>query len=365
MKFKNQSLVNRFREFVSSVSRNDRIAVIHHTDPDGVCSGVIISKLIERLRKKKIDLRLNQKGNMHYIADSTLKKLRNKKINKVVITDLCVDEDPAGIKKLAEFAKILVIDHHPVYRRIKSWNIVLVKSCLVSDIPSHMYCAAKLSYDLSNLIVDMSEFDWIAAVGCIGDISADPFRPWLHGVFRKYGLKLKKDLFKTILGRVAILVSSAEAFDNRNAKLCYDIMYKARTYKDVLNSRLKQFRKRVDAELKYYLKNIRRLAKIYPSLDLVIYEVRPKYHTKSQLSTLLGIRYPKKTIFVVNVRKNPVSISARRGDFNVSVNLLLENAVKGIPGANTGGHIPSAGAVVPRKYYKKFKKRVIYLLGKR
>jgi single-stranded DNA-specific DHH superfamily exonuclease len=365
MNFKNKKLVNKFKDFVSSITKKDRVAVIHHTDPDGVCSGVIASKLIERIRNKKIDLRINQKGNIHYITNHTLKELKRKKINKVIITDLVVDETPEGVKKLSKFADVLIIDHHPVYKSLKRKNITLIKSSLVSNIPPVRYCAAKLTYDLGNILIDLSDLDWIAASGSIGDIAVAPFKSWLNTVFKKYKIKTNKDLFKTPLGKVAILISSAESFDNKNVKLCYDVVYKAKSYKDVLNSRLKKFRKKIDKELQYYIKNLKRFAEIYPKLNLIIYEINPEYNTKSPLCTLLGIKYPHKTILTVSKKKDKVAISARRGDSNVSVNKLLENAVKGMPHANAGGHVPSAGAVVPKKYYKKFKKRIINILEKK
>ncbi|MBN1644686.1 hypothetical protein JW851_01425 [Candidatus Woesearchaeota archaeon] len=365
MSLKNKKLVNKFKDFLNSVSKKDRVAVIHHTDPDGICSGVIVSKLVERLRKKKIDLRLNQKGNVHYITDKTLKELKKKRINKVIITDLTVDESPKGVKKLAKFAKILVIDHHPIYNNLKSENIVFIKSSLISNVIPVRYCASKLAYDLGNRLTDISDLDWVAASGSIGDIATAPFKKWLKNVFKKYKIKIKKDLFKTALGKVAVLISSAESFDNKNTKLSFEIVYNAKSYKDVLVSRLKKFQKKIDNELKFYIKNMGRFAEIHRGIDLILYEIQPKYNTKSPLCTLLGIKYPHKTILIVNTKKNVVSISGRRGDSNVAVNTLLENAVKGIPDSNAGGHVPSAGAVVPKKYYKKFKKRIINLLEKK
>jgi single-stranded DNA-specific DHH superfamily exonuclease len=365
MSFKNKKRIKRFKDFISSITKKDRVAVIHHTDPDGVCSGVILSKLVERIRKKKIDFRINQRGNIHYITDDTIKRLKAKKINKVIITDLTVDEHPVGVKKLSEFASVLIIDHHPVYNDLDSKKIVMIKSFFVSDISSSRYCAAKLSYDLANLMVDLSDLDWLAAVGSIGDIATGPFRPWLRKVFRRHRIKLKKDLFKTRLGGVAILISSAESFDVKNVKLCFDIIYKARTYRDVLKSRLRVFRKKIDDELQHYIRNMRSLAEIYPDLDLIYYEMRPKYHTKSPLCTILGIKYPNKTIVTVDLRKGMVSASARRSDSKVAVNKLLSGAVKGFKSANAGGHVFASGANFYKKDYKKFKKRIISLLKKR
>ena len=364
MEFKKQGLVKRFKDFISSINKKDKVAVLHHTDPDGVCSGVIISKLIEKTRNKKIDLRINQKGNIHNITKETFDKLKKNKINIIIITDLSADEHLKDIKKLLKFAKVLIIDHHPVYNNIKLKNIVMIKSSLVSDIPSAKYCAAKLCYDLGNLVADLSDLDWIAAVGSIGDIATEPFKSWLNKVFKKYKISMKKDLFKTKLGKVAVIFSSAEAVSHKNVGLCFKILYRAKNYSEVLNSSIKKFQKKIDDELKYYIKNLNSLAFVYPKINLIFYDVNSKNNIKSQLCTLLGIKYPNKTIICVSFEKDLASVSARRGDSNVSVNKLLQSAVKGFCNANAGGHIPAAGACFPKKYYKKFKKRVINLLKK-
>lgn len=361
--FKNKLLVSRFRDFIRSISKKDRVAVLHHTDPDGVCSGVIISKLIERVRKKKIDLRINQKGNIHHVTEDTLKKLKKRRINKVIVVDLNIDVYPVSLRKLSHITDVLIIDHHPAGNTFFK-NVLVVKSAMVSR-HSSKYCAAKLCYDLGNCVADISDLDWLAAVSSIADIATEPFKPWLRSVFRKYHLKMNRDLFKTSLGEVAILIKSAESFDSRNVKLCFDTVYKAKSYRDVLKSKLRNFRKKIDDELQYYIKNTNRLAEIYQDLDLIIYEIRPKYNTKSPLSTLLGIKYPHKTIFIVDLRKTMAAVSARRNDSRISVNILLEKALAGWANCNSGGHPVSSGAGFPKKYYKKFKKRIISLLEKR
>lgn len=360
---RNKAVVSCFRNFINSISKKDRVAVLHHTDPDGICSGVIISKLIERARKKKIDFRINQKGNIHHLTEDTLKKLRKHRINKVIVVDLNVDVYPMSLRKLSRIADVLIIDHHPA-GNIALKNVLVVKSAMVSR-HSSKYCAAKLCYDLGSLVADISDLDWLAAVGSISDIATEPFKPWLKCVFRKYNLKMNRDLFKTALGEAAILIKAAESFDSRNVKLCFDTVYRAGSYHDVLKSRLRKFREKIDNELQYYIRNVNNLAEIYPDLDLIIYEIRPKYNTKSPLSTLLGIKYPHKTILIVDLRNNMAAVSARRSDSHVSVNTLLERAVRGWPGCNAGGHPVSSGAVLPKKYYTKFKKRIISLLEKR
>lgn len=362
MKARNKALLNRFRKFFESISPEDRVAVIHHTDPDGVCSGVIVSKLVERLRGRKIDLRHNQKGNIHFITPQTYRKLKSRKINKVVITDLAVDDFPELVKRIEKFADILILDHHPIYHNLNSKKVVMVKPQMFCDVIPNKYPASKLSYDLGSMLTDLSDLDWVAAIGLIGDIATEPWNKWIKNVFKKYKISMNKDFFKTKLGEASIIISSAESYDVKNVKLCFALMCKAKSYKDVLKSKLTKFRKVIDDELNYYIKNIKKLAVF--EKDFIYYEVKPKYHSKSPLSTILGLKYPHKSVIIVDVRQNPVSVSARRKDAKVKINTVLERALKGIKGASAGGHIVSAGALIPRKDFQKFKIKLFKILKK-
>lgn len=363
MKARNKALLNRFRKFFESISKKDRVAVIHHTDPDGVCSGVIVSKLVERLRGKKIDLRHNQKGNIHFITPQTYSKLKSRKINKVIITDLTVDDFPGIVKRVEKFADILILDHHQVYHNLNSKKTVMIKPQMFCDVLPNKYPASKLSYDLCSTLVDLSDLDWVAAIGLIGDIATEPWAKWIKNVFKRYKISPNKDFFKTKLGEASILISSAESYDIKNVKLCFALMYGAKSYRDVLKSKLAKFRKVIDDELHYYIKNIKKLSVF--EKDFIYYEVKPKYHSKSPLSTILGLKYPHKSVIIVDVRQNPVSVSARRKDAKVKINEVLGHALKGIKGASAGGHIVSAGALVPRKDFQKFKIKLFKILKKR
>jgi single-stranded DNA-specific DHH superfamily exonuclease len=363
MRFKNKALINRFKKFITSITPKDRVAVIHHTDPDGVCSGVIIAKVIERVRGKKIDLRHNQKGNVHVITPETFKLLKSRKINKLILTDLGADENPKFLKKIEKFADILIIDHHKIYNNLSSKKTVFIKPQLICGIDPARYSASKLCYDLSMLVTIVSDLDWLAAVGSIGDIAVKPWTAWLNRVFKRHKIKKQKDLFKTKLGQCAILISSAESFDVKNVKLAFDVLYNARSYKNVLRSKLKNFRKKIDDEIQKYLKQLKKHA--FFEKDIIYYEIKPKYHTKSPLCTILGQKYPHNSVFVVDISRNPVGISGRRSDVKIKINKALEDACRGIPNASAGGHAVSAGATVPKKYYEKFKTRLFNILKKK
>jgi len=360
MRFKNKALINKFKKYINSISKDDRVAVLHHTDPDGVCSGVIISKVIEQVRGKKINLRCNQKGNVHIITPKTFNLLKSKKINKLILTDLGTDENPAYLKKIEKFADILIIDHHKIYNNLNSKKTVFIKPQLICSVNPAKYAASKLCYDLCSTVADVSDLDWFAAVGSIGDIATKPWTAWLNKVFKKYKLKKYKDLFKTKFGQCAILISSAESFDVKNVKLAFDVLYNAKSYRDVLKSKLIKFRKKIDDELQKYLKNLKKDALF--DKDIIYYEIKPKYHTKSPLCTILGQKYKHNSVFVADISRNPIGISGRRSDVKVEINKAFEDACKNIPNSSAGGHAVSAGATVPKKYYKKFKENLFNIL---
>ena len=54
--------------------------------------------------------------------------------------------------------------------------------------------------------------------------------------------------------------------------------------------------------------------------------------------------------------------SARRQDFKVKMNELLEEAVKGIPDSSAGGHIPAAAGSIPKSYEDRFKENIVKIL---
>ena len=75
--------------------------------------------------------------------------------------------------------------------------------------------------------------------------------------------------------------------------------------------------------------------------------------------------YPDKTLIFLQHRGDGfVSFSARRQDFKIKCNELLENAVKGLKGAGAGGHVPAAAGRIKEKDLPEFKKRVLSMLSK-
>jgi len=356
-------LIERFRNFINSISKDDIVAVLHHTDPDGICSGVIMSKLVEKTRGKKIDLRLNQSAGAIAVTKETVEILKNIKVTKLIMTDLSSDQSPENLKEIEKFANILLIDHHKIYNDLNSEKTIFIKPQLVSDKNPSAYPASKFCFDLASEIRDMNEFDWIAGIGLIGDCAFNEWNQFLDETFAKYKIEKKQDVFQTKLGLCASLISDAESFDTSKVEEAFNVVYNSESPNDVLNSSLKKYKETVENEINYWKSHIKEFAEFYDDINLIFYIIKSKYRIKAPLNTRLSIEQPNKTILLLQESdKNMISISARRRDETIAVNDLLENAVKNLEGASGGGHIPAAGATIRKEDLKKFKENILKLL---
>ncbi len=356
METTNPEVLRRVDTFLLNVTPKDKVCIIHDTDPDGVCSAVIIAKCVERLRNKKVDLRIPMDKTQYGITDKMLKQLKNKKITKLITTDFSAEQNPERLEELEKQMEILVIDHHKLYNDYKSDRTVLYKPQFFTKIDPSTYCTAKLAFDAADRLVKTEDLDWMAATACIADIATAPWKDWLAEVFKKYKIKMKKDLFRTVIGQVAATIKSTEVYDLKLVPQCYDVFYAAKKPKDILKSKLGKYKIIIDKDLKKHLALFEKKAEKHK--DMRIYEMTSKYRIHSALSTILGLKYPDKTIIIINKTGAIISVSGRRGDKKKPVNTLLENAIKGFEGANAGGHTPAAGAGFNKKYLNTFKQRL-------
>ena len=85
------TVLKRFDTFIKGINKKDRVAIMHDTDPDGVCSAVIMSKLLKKTRGRNADFRINQKAHEKSLTKETVNKLKKEKITKFISCDLSTD----------------------------------------------------------------------------------------------------------------------------------------------------------------------------------------------------------------------------------------------------------------------------------
>jgi len=349
-------LLQRVDAFLRSVSDDDIVAIVHDTDPDGIFSAVILSRCLKRLRGRGVDIHLPLNKEKYGITEDMIARFKQKGVTKLIAADFSLEQNLDRLKELEKLFPILIVDHHKLYNDYSSDRVILYKPQKFTDIEPSQYCTAKLAFDAAMRVCDVSDLDWMAASACIADIATAPWKDWLSSVFIKYNLEQNDDLFTTKLGDIASIVSSTELYDVALVPSCFAFFSSAKTIEDVFQSEFIQYKHTIDAELEKHRKRFETHAKHRG--ELYIYELDSPYRVQSALSTILGIDYPHRTIIIINVGLPMISVSARRGDKQVAVNELLEQAVEGFDHANAGGHIPAAGAGFPKHYLEKFKENL-------
>ncbi|MFH1126620.1 MAG: DHHA1 domain-containing protein [archaeon] len=339
-----------FRQYITSLDPKDRIAILHHTDSDGITAGLIAKKSTELITGLEISIHFHQKEGKIPITKNTIAFVKKNNINKLIIVDLAIDHDPQPVKDLEKHAKILLIDHHEKTHDINSKNTTMIKAQDLSDIPSDKYPASKLCYDLFSDLADIKNLSWLAAIGIWGDYAQSQWPDFL----KKTGIKESR---LEQADELIFYSGSIKGADGLTRS--FDIIDKSETIDDIIkNPELNTYKDTVMAELDNYLDIHRTKADFHG--NLIIYEIEPKHRIKSRLINILSQKYyPDRTIVLIQLDGDRAAISARRQDSKYSMNAMLKHALKDIPDSQGGGHIPAAGGYLPAQYLEKFRQQVI------
>lgn len=358
-------LLKRFRSFVLGIKPTDRIALLYHTDPDGICSGVITAKAIERIAGNKILLPLIQGHSEIAISHGTIQKLKRAGINKFIAVDQAVDDKPGQIRKIEKFASILILDHHMLKADLNSGKTLMIKPQFISEIEPSRYCASKLAYDLFSEFTELSDLSWICAVGIIGDYGYSQWKQFVDNAAKKHNLKKGKDIWHSELADIMELINGVEAADVSKIPKVFRLFYSARSPKAVLKSGLGVYRKKLDKELSYWMEKTLKEAERDKKLHLLFYTIKPRADIKSKFVNTLSRKFPKTTVVIIQDSGKPMlRVSARRQDFRVKCNELMQASLKGLKNASGGGHIPAAAGHFQRKDLGRFRQNLESYLAK-
>jgi len=349
-------MIKKFSEYIAGITKKDKLAIVYHTDADGVCSAAIFTEAIKRTRKVSPIMAFSQDQGVIEIQESTIKKLKSNSITKVVILDMAVDASPAPMKKIEDFADILLVDHHITSNNINSSRTTVIKSQDISDLDPSQYCTSKLIYDLFLQLEDISDINWISAIGIIGDYGIKTWNHFLESVSKKDPQALK------VLFDAEELISYAWSCDGKEGlKKAYNALCSANTPGEVVKS-LEEY-EHIKKEVDLFVDNREKLALFCEDINLVYYPINSKYNIKSKISNILSSKYyPEKTVVVVQPGKTKAYISARCQTGRISMDALMKECIKGLRDATGGGHIPAAGGTIRKEDTEKFKDNVCAFL---
>jgi oligoribonuclease NrnB/cAMP/cGMP phosphodiesterase (DHH superfamily) len=259
----------------------------------------------------------------------------------------------------------LVLDHHKLYNDLNSEKTVHIKPQMINPVvDGSKYCASKMCYDYFSRHSNLSDLDWIAVVGVIGDFNQEPWHKFVDQVYRKYNVDCTGDIMKSKFGQAAIVIGSAEAVVPGKTAEAIKLLYSARSVEDVLSSNLAELAQEIQKEVNSIVNNFEEFAEVRG--DIIFLELNSKYKIKSDVSNAISRLHPDMTIFVYTKpnKYGMVNVSGRRQDGKVDVAEVIEKSVVGLADAKGGGHKPAAAASVRKHDFAEFKKRILEILIK-
>ena len=356
---KTKEYKQKFKNFINDITKKDNIALFYDDDGDGICAAALAKKALVKLGYN-VKLEIGVGSEEIIISDKTISLLKEKNIKLLITFDKSVESGPEQIKKIEEFSRVLIFDHHTLGRDISSDRTLLIKPHFFSDLdkPGN-YCTAKLSYDFFSELTNLEDYDWVAIIGMLHDMGEEAFPEFIKKVKQKYNIK--GELRDSKIGKAEGYISYTALYDKTKHKDSMKILQESKSYKDVLNSKIKKYFTAVDNEIKEHIVAAKKRVEIIG--DVAFYKIKPKYSISSPLSTIINIyHYPDKTFVTITDKGNKdemFRVSFRRNDEKKDMVKLIKEANKGLEKASGGGHKPAAGARIMKKNLEEFKKRII------
>ena len=350
-----KELIGRFKQFCSNLNEKDRIALLHHSDPDGFCSALIVMKAVEQLVGKLPEHISHYEYSNQDQAKILLDAAKKKKLNKLIIVDIGIDGDKNHKRLFGSFENVLVIDHHKIYNDLNSEKIVFLKAKWFLEIDSAQYACSKFCFDLFNKVLDLSSLDWVACVGLIGDMCFNQWKEFVKETMKKRNIKLDD------LNALVDLIAATEVMDEKKMNKLLLAFHKTKQPKQLLKSIFRKHLEALRKERDRLVGGFEGKADYFPELELFVYEIKTdKEGIKSYVVNEISQMHPGKTVILIQDAGNSdLRISARRQDYKLKMNELLEQSIKGLKNACGGGHAPAAAARIEKKDLKKFKTKLM------
>ncbi len=396
------------KEIVDFIADKKNVAIFHDNDPDGICSGVLLSKFV-KLKGKEVKLKLHFTDKCKPFSDIFNDKLIKNEIDLLIFTDFSISgygyfDLHSEFVKSHPNIKIIVLDHHASLADYGvAENVLYLNSGDFQKNPHpEQYCCSKFVYDLIFEVEPdfIKPFDWISAIGIIGDHNHISYGKFICDVIieENKNIDLKNsavvkllnkrtvmkevekhrelkhifipeeedDYLATPFGVVSNLIFYGVAKDNVHTEKLFDGLDSS---KDVFEfkEKLKEFES-IQKEIDDYLETFEYFMKSpeYKSgksankneSDLKVYEI--EIQSNNRISSIVANKISGKDkdaiFFVYHLQDNGIyHVSVRLQTGLVNLGKIMEESCKNILNSKGGGHRAAAGAIIPKNLFAEFR----------
>jgi single-stranded DNA-specific DHH superfamily exonuclease len=336
--------------FLNGLGPQDKLCILHHPDPDGLCAAVIVAKALGRLGHP-VALRLATAPSDVVITDAVLKALADAAATKLITCDLAVDQRPSTVALAERQCELLVFDHHQQSANVRSPRTTVVHAQDFTGAPQN-YPTSKIVFDAFSLHCDLSDLDWIAAIGILCDRGYEAWRPFVDSAAARAGIDVPLlESLERMLGAAALTGDPAVSAE------CFAVLAAAAGPRDVMRSSVPRHAAAVQDAIGAAVRACG--GRAVPGPGTLYYEVESPYAIDSPVSSILRDAHPGVTVMVVRKSGALAHINVRRADDLVNLAAAIRTAIQGLPGAFGGGHVPAAGATIRADDLPAFRERFL------
>lgn len=333
----------RFLDFIQNLKEEDRIALISHTDLDGIAAAKVANEVIEADIIKFV--------NYEELTDELVGELESQGVTKIIFTDLFIGNEQF-LRSLEEFAHVLILDHHISQKDWNSSKTTFLKA-------EEGYCAAYFCYTLLSKVQSLEMLDWLVACACVSDYCHIKTAAWLDRVYKKYN-----DLYE----QEGLYVRKSGPVWDLQETLSLAIIYwkdqsrGLNSVFDSIGSRYGEIGSLAEhaAEVK---KEVARLVDLYYKERIAFsggyfFLFVPRFSCGSMVSTIVSAEEVDKIVITARPDETYYHVSVRRQDKKQSMNDFLKKLLLGLKDSDGGGHVPAAGGHFLKKDLTEFKRRL-------
>ena len=321
------------REFLDDISSRDKVAVVHHDDGDGFCSGILY---YDWCKLKNADT----EHFTYKINRSSLRDFNLERFDKIIICDIA----PYFIAKDSEEIEnknILYADHHPRDTPIPEEILELV------TIDEGYIPSSRTAGELTGIK------PWLSLIGTITDAGElyQENQNFIDEHLKKLDMTLDK--FKK---NASSVVTNFLAYFDKDTEGAFKILQQINSIEEIES--LRQYSEKVEDEIQKFVEEYKdkkeRLG------DVNFYYFEPILSIKAPVSGIISHQSQDEAYIFATPKEEEeyITVSARNTSQKINMADLLKAGVTGLEKGSAGGHVAAAGGIFLAKDIEKFKENI-------
>ncbi len=356
------SLYTEAAAWIRQMRKTALIVIVYHRDSDGVCSAVLMSKLLKFLGYGSVKI-VPCDNATPAVTSSLMRSLSDLQPDYLVFVDMAVDQDPNPLVMLKQKfdTKMIVIDHHPVSMDLNMLDIKHINARMAAA--AAYLPASYIVYKILGKVNGELAYDnsWISIIGTVGDHGVDNCPDLVRDFSKIFGrvAMTQKEFSLTKYGKASEYIMAAKASEDDGIEKARIILDRSRDTDMFLSSEmLKGWHSEIQVIINRLVQNFEKDAELQKGANLAIYKINTDKKIESVVASIISDKFPRMTIVVCRGSGDRIGCSLRNQK-SADVGNLARAGIAGLKDARGGGHPQAAAASLQKKDWAAFKNALV------